>query len=156
MKKLISVLMILCLLCTAVAALAEETPTWESMPGSVIPEDGAEPLKDADFEGDWVVDKVFYDKTYVPFEQLADFGISIAPMRIADGKVSITFTDENGTREENMNYTLENNQIIAKDETGNEAVIEKLEDGNLVMNTFVSGEDGTTINISFFMVHPEK
>ena len=152
MKKLISLLMALCLLCTAAAALAE-TPTWDSMPVVVSAEEDVE-LTDADFEGDWVVDKVFYDETFVPSERYAEFGISVAPMHIADGKVTITYTDENGTREEVRDYTLENNQLLAKDETGSEAVFEKLEDGNILMTLFVDGEGDEQICISFFMIHP--
>lgn len=48
-KKLFSVLMALCLLCTATSALAEETPTWEKMPQVVTVDEGVE-LTDADFE----------------------------------------------------------------------------------------------------------
>ena len=79
MKKLFSVLMVLCLLCTAVAALAEEAaPTWEDMPQVVTLNEGVE-LTDADFEGDWIVDKVFIDNVYLTPEEVEANGLNIPP-----------------------------------------------------------------------------
>ena len=152
MKKLFSVLMALCLLCTAASALAEETPTLEKMPLVVTVDEGVE-LTDADFEGDWIVDKVFVDTVYLSPEQV--MGLAIRPVRIAGGKVINIVTDEAGEHEVSAEYTLENNQILFTDEEGIEAVFEKLEDGNLVLSLFVPAEGDTPVCVTYFMVHPE-
>ena len=155
MKKLFSVLMAVCLLCTAAAALAEaEAPAFGSMPLVVTVEGGTE-LTDADFEGEWIVDTVFINETYLTPEKVEKNGLAIRPIRIADGKIIITVTDEEGEHETSEEYKLENNQILFTDNEGVEAVIEKLEDGNIVLTVFVPKEDETVTNVSFFMVHPE-
>ena len=156
MKKLFSVLLALCLLCTAAAALAEaKAPTMDDMPQAVTLEEDLE-LKDADFEGEWVVDKVFYGDTYLTPEQVIENGLTIAPMRIADGKLYIIYTNEEGEREESKPYTLENNQINVTDESGIDATFDKLEDGNLLMSLFLPGEGDAKICVSCFLVHPAK
>ena len=156
MKKLLSVLMALCLLCAGITALAEEkAPVWENMPLVVTAEEGVE-LTDADFEGDWIADKVFYGTVYMTPEEVKAKGLAILPIRIAGGKVSHTFTDELGEHEVSAEYTLENNQLLFTDGEGLETVIEKLEDGNIVLSIFVPGEDETPTCVSFFMVHPEE
>ena len=154
MKKLFAVLTVLCLLCAACAALAEEeTPSWDKMPLVVTVDEGVE-LTDADFEGDWVVDKVFLGETYLPIDQVVDLGLNIHPMRIADGKLIITYSDEEGEHETSTEYTLDANQITVIDGQGMMAVFEKLEDGNLVMSMFIGDEDAKTC-VSFFLIHPE-
>lgn len=153
MKKLISVMMALCLLCTAAAALAE-TLTMNQMPQLVTLEDVE--LTDADFEGEWIVDKVFYGETYLTPEQAQENNLVLRPMRIADGKVYATVTDEEGEHETSVDYTLENNQVLFTDEGGIEATFDKLEDGNVLLSIFLPGEDDTKICVSFFMVHPEE
>ena len=154
MKKLFSVLMALCLLCTAASALAEETPTLEKMPQVVTVDEGVE-LTDADFEGDWIADKVFYGTDYLMPEEVEAKGLAIRPVRIAGGKVINIVTDEAGEHEVSAEYTLENNQILFTDEEGIEAVFEKLEDGNLVLSLFVPAEGDTPVCVTYFMVHPE-
>ena len=155
MKKLFSVLMALCLLCTAVAALAEEAaPTWEDMPRVVTLDEGVE-LTDADFEGDWIVDKVFIDNVYLTPEEVEANGLNIPPIRIADGQIINIVTDEQGEHEAAEKYTLDSNQIQFTDGEGIEAVIDKLEDGNIVLTIFIPREDGTNSNAAFYMVHPE-
>ena len=155
MKKLFSVLMVLCLLCTAVAALAEEAaPTWEDMPRVVTLDEGVE-LTDADFEGDWIVDKVFIDNMYLTPEEVEANGLNIPPIRIADGQIINIVTDEQGEHEAAEKYTLDSNQIQFMDGEGVEAVIDKLEDGNIVLTIFIPREDGTNSNAAFYMVHPE-
>ena len=153
MKKLISVMMALCLLCTAAAALAE-TLTLNQMPQLVTLEDVE--LTDADFEGVWIADKVFLNTVYLTPEEVEANGLVIHPMRIADGKVTSFFTDEEGEHAESVEYTLENNQLLFTDGEGIEAVFEKLEDGNLVLNIFVPGEGDAVNSVTFFMVHPEE
>ena len=155
MKKLFTGLMALCLLCTAAAALAEaEAPTIGSMPLVVTVEEGTE-LTDADFEGEWVLDTVFFNETYLTPAEVEENGLAIHPIRIAEGKVFTSFTDEEGEHETSVEYKLENNQVLFTDSEGIEAVIEKLEDGNIVMSLFVPGEGETPNCVSFFMVHPE-
>ena len=154
MKKLFSILTALCLLCAAAAALAEEAPSWDDMPLVVTVEEGVE-LTDADFEGDWVVDKVFLDTVYLTPEQVEENNLAIPPLRIAGGQVITIITDAEGEHEAPGAYTLENNQLLFTDGEGIEAVIEKLEDGNIVLTVFVPKEDETVTNVSFFMVHPE-
>lgn len=157
MKKLISVLMALCLLCAASAALAETAVvTFDQMPLVVTVEEGTE-LTDADFEGEWVVDKVFFNQTYLAPEEVEANGLNIHPMRIGEGKLIIAYTDEEGTHETSTEYKLESNQLLVTDEEGVESVFEKLEDGNLVMSIFLPSEDGSTMNcVSFFLVHPAE
>ena len=154
MKKLISVLVALCLLCAAVAALAEaETVSFDDMPKIVTAEDGVE-LTDADFEGDWVVDKIFYKQDYVTPEQAAELGLLLQPIRIADGKIIIVVTDEEGDHETSTDLVLDANQLHFTDGQGIESVIEKLVDGNIVVSVFLPGEGDVMNSVSFFMVHP--
>lgn len=153
MKKVFAILTALCLLCASCAALAE-TPAFENMPLVVTVEDGTE-LTDADFEGDWTVDKIFVSTTYLAPEEAEAKGLMIRPIRIADGQVSNVITDEAGEEHEAATkYTIEANQLIGTDGEGTEFVIEKLEDGNIVMSIFVPGEGEGMICISYFMVHP--
>ena len=155
MKKLFSVLMALCLLCAAAAALAEEeTPALEKMPLVVTIDDGVE-LTDADFEGDWIADTVFYNTDYLTEEEVKAKGLTIHPMRIAGGKVISIVTDEEGEHEVSADYTLENNQILFTDGEGIEAVFEKLEDGNVVLSLFVPTGSDTPACVTYYMVHPE-
>ena len=147
--------MVLCLLCTVVAVLAEEAaPTWEDMPRVVTLDEGVE-LTDADFEGDWIVDKVFIDNVYLTPEEVEANGLNIPPIRIADGQIINIVTDEQGEHEAAEKYTLDSNQIQFTDGEGIEAVIDKLEDGNIVLTIFIPREDGTNSNAAFYMVHPE-
>lgn len=154
MKKLLSVLMTLCLLCVAVAALAEETSVWDSMPNVVTATEDLE-LTDADFAGEWVADKVFIDTVYLTPEEVEVYELTIRKIRIGDGQiVNIIPTDE-GDQEAPAEYTIENNQLLFTDGQGIEAVVEKLEDGNIVMNVFLPQEDETVISVTIFFVKSE-
>ena len=153
MKKLFLILMSLCLLCCAAAPAEEKAPAWDDMPLVVTVDEGTE-LTDADFEGDWVLDKVFYETVYMTPEEVKENGLEIHPMRIADGKVTSIFTDEQGEHETPSEYTLESNQLLVTDEDGVDAVFEKLEDGNLVMSIFLPGQGEIPVCVSFFLVHP--
>ena len=155
MKKLFSILMALCLLCTAAAALADDAvPSFDDMPGVIIAENDVE-LTDADFEGEWAMDTVFYGTTYLSPEEVEANGLAIRPIRIADGKVYSKFEDEDGEHETSTDYTIESNQLLFSSGDGLDFVIEKLVDGNIAMNIFLPGEGDTLIDISIFMVHPE-
>ena len=157
MKKLIAVLVALCLLCAAVAALAEaETVSFDDMPQIVTAEDGVV-LTDADFEGDWIVDKVFLNRTYLTPEEVEANGLLIRPIRVADGKVyNLPFEGEVLEELVSTDYTLESNQLLfSSDEEGIEAVLEKLTDGNVALTLFIPGEGETVTCVTYFMVHPE-
>ena len=110
-------------------------------------EEGLE-LTDADFEGDWIVDKVFFDTVYMTPEEVEENGFAIRPLHIADGQIFNIVTDKEGEHEAPGEYTLENNQLLFTDGEGIEAVIEKLEDGNIVLNIFIPREDETMSNWS--------
>ena len=153
MKKLFAILLTLCLLCTA-AAFAEEAPAWDDMPLVVTLDEDLE-LTDADFEGDWIVDKIFVNTLYMTLEEAEENGLLIQPFSIADGKIVNIVTDEDGEHEAASEYTLENNQILFTDDSGIEAVIEKLEDGNIVLNLIIKGEGDAVIDITYFMVPAE-
>lgn len=88
-------------------------------------------------------------------KEVKENGFSVAPMTIADKKLTILYTDENGERTESYDYTLKSNQLLVTDD-GIEAVFDKLEDGNLVMSMFIPSEGDAKICVSFFLVHPEK
>ena len=147
MKKLFAVLMALCLLCAAAAALAE-TET-EELPQVITFDEGVE-LTEADFEGEWVVSRVYKGETLMTDEEVAQ-NFHIAPITIADKKVTITYDE--GNTEEYVCY-VEANQLALEDENA-KVVFDKLNDGNLVMSMFIEGEDGETICVSFILVHPE-
>ena len=98
----------------------------------------------------------FYGLDRLLIEQVEDLHLNIHPMRIADGKLYINYADEEGEHETSQEYTLENNQLLVRDDVGTEALFEKLEDGNLVMSMFLDGEGDARICVSFFLVHPEK
>ena len=155
MKKLIAVLVALCLLCATVAALAEaETVSFDDMPMIVTAEDGVE-LTDADFEGDWIVDKVFLNQIYLTPEEVEANGLTIRPMRIEGGKVyTLPFEGEVLEELPSTEYTLKNDQLLFSDGEGLNAVFEKLEDGNVVLSIFIPGEGDVMNSVACFMVHP--
>ena len=82
MKKLIAILMTLCLLGAACAALADtEPPVWDSMPEAVL-----EGVDEASFEGEWVLNVAFAGFDYADNETLvSQFDYAFVPVRIADG-----------------------------------------------------------------------
>ena len=149
MKKIIAVLMALCLLCSA-AALAE-TPKFEDMPAMI--------LLDSFFEGTWVAKTAFAGETYVDLDMLpAVYNISIPTVTITEAEhlVIIEGTNENGeaVREE-YPYTLENSQLECEDDEGQILLFELLEDHNICLSVFVPGEGEETMCISIFMVRAD-
>ena len=158
MKKLTAILLALCLMCAAGAALADmEIPSWESMPDVVL-EDGNTTVDEAAFEGEWVLNVAFLDTVYIDLETLAgSFGFNFMPMRIAEGKITQDMQNENGefTTEE-TEYTFEAGQLQGKDENGLDFVIELLTDGNIVMSVFVPGEGDAVSCLSLYLVHPAE
>ena len=82
MKKLLSVLLTLCLLFTAAAALADAVPSFNDMPLPVV-EDDTTTVELSAFNGTWVADKVFVDTVYVDAETLKNtLGVTIPTIKI--------------------------------------------------------------------------
>lgn len=146
MKKLIAVLMALCLLCSAAAALAET----QEEPHVITVDEGVE-LTEKDFEGVWVVEYVKKGDELMSDEDVtANF--TLGTVTIADKTVTIVYDEESS-----VTYAChaDANQLHIEEE-GNIATFEKLSDGNLVMSQFAEAEDGSTICFSFFLVHPAE
>ena len=158
MKKIFAILMTLCLLCSACAALADmEIPLWSNMPGVVI-EDENTTVDEAAFGGEWVLDTAFLNTEYISTETLADsFGFNFMPIRISEGKIMQDIQQENGefvTAE--TAYTFDAGQLQATDGTGLEFVVELLENGNIVMSVFYPGEGDEMVCLSLFLTHPAE
>ena len=136
MKKAISVLLALCLFCTAAAALAETVPAWNDMPHVVI-EDEDTTIDEAAFRGTWTV--------------------TIPAVRVEDGKIYYdTVNDKGETVEYGQVYTFDAGQIQFIDEDGRTAVLELLEDGNPVMSRFLPQEGSEEVLcITAFMVRAD-
>ena len=158
MKKLFAILMALCMLCAAWPVLADmEIPTWASMP-QVVVDDENTTVDEAAFEGEWVLNVAFAGTEYVDEATLFDsYDFNFMPYCIADGKVMQDIQNEYGefnTLE--MPYTFEAGQLLGKDASGRDFVVELLEDGNIVMSVFFPGEGDEVICLSVFMVHPAE
>lgn len=158
MKKLLAILMTLCLLCAAFAAVADmEIPNWDDMPQVIIEDDDTE-VDEAAFEGEWVLGTAFLESEYISLSDLIDLiGFNTMPIVISEGKITQDYQQENGefiTLE--TTYTFESGQLQAEDTDGQNFVIEQLEDGNIVISLFIPGEGETVKCISLFMVHPEE
>ena len=156
MKKIVSVLVALCLFCAAGAALAETVPAWNDMPLPVI-EDENTTIDEAAFQGTWKADKAFVGETYIDQEALkTDYNIIVPNIRLADGKIYYDSVDENGEAVEHGEpYTFEAGQIGFSDETGNLAVIDLLEDGNIEMSLFLKGEGDQVQCITVYMIRAD-
>ena len=157
MKKIIAILMTLCLMCAAGAGLADmEIPAWDSMPGVVL-EDENTTVDEKAFEGEWVLNVAFADDTYVSEETLAGtYDFNFMPFVIGNGKITQDRQQANGefvTVE--MPYTFEAGQLQGQDASGRNMVVEQLEDGNLVMSVFFPGEGEQVVCLSVFLKHPE-
>lgn len=146
MKKLIAVLMALCLLCAAAAALAETTEEVH-----VITFDEGVELTEKDFEGVWVVDRVYKGDELMSDEDVAA-NFTLGTVTIADKTVTIVYDEESSAT---YPCYAEANQLAIEDE-GAKIVFDKLNDGNLVMSQFAEAEDGSTICFSFMLVHPAE
>ena len=158
MKKLLAILMTLCLMCAACCAMADmEIPLWENMPG-VIMEDDDTVVDEAAFQGEWVLNVAFLGTTYLTEQELSErFDYNFMPFIIADGKVMQDYQQENGefiTLE--TEYTFESGQLQGEDGRGTGYAIELLEDGNIVLSVFFPGEDDVMQCLSLFLKHPEE
>ena len=158
MKKFFAMMLTVCLLGICCAASADtEEPTFDSMPLAVM--EGDDPtLSEESFQGVWVLKAAFAARDYVNQETLFDvYGYDFVPYTIADGKITKEVEDrEQEFRTIEMPYTFEAGQLWATDEKGRDVVVEKLEDGNIVMSVFYPAEDDTVTCLSLFMVHPEE
>jgi len=153
MKRMIAILMTLCLLCAAGAGLADmEIPTWDSMPG-VVMEDENTTVDEKAFEGEWVLNVAFWDQEYIDDQTLAgDFGFNFMPLVIGDGKLKQDIQNIYGEfNTVEIPYTFEAGQLQCEDEGGRTIVVELLEDGNIVVSTFFPGEGDEMQCLSVFM-----
>ena len=158
MKRLIALLMALCLACASCAVLADmEIPVFDDMP-AVVMEDESTTVEESAFEGEWVLNVAFANLEYVDEQTLfGSYDYNFMPYTIADGMVTQDVQQENGefvTVE--MPYTFEAGQLRGKDGGGRDFVIELLEDGNIVMSVFFPGDGDTLTCLSVFLVHPAE
>ena len=158
MKKLLAILMTLCLLCSACVAVADlEIPSFESMPAVVI-EDENTTVDETAFEGEWVLNVAFADTEYIDESTLFDtFDFVFMPYVITKGMITQDVQNEYGefvTVE--MPCTFEAGQLLGKDRDGRDFAVELLEDGNIVMSVFYPGEGDTVICLSVYLVHPAE
>lgn len=160
MKKCLSILiglvLALCLFCAAAATLAETVPTLNDMPFPVIEGDNTT-IDEAAFQGAWKADKAFVGETFVTLDALkADYNITLPDIRLQDGSVFFDVADENGgTVEHGQAYTFEAGQIGFDDESGNNAVIDLLEDGNIMMSIFLKEEGDQVLCVTVFLVRAD-
>ena len=149
MKKIVVILMALCLLCSA-AALAE-APKFEDMPSMVI--------LDSFFEGTWDAGTAFAGEAYIDLGDLArEYSVNIPTVTIDAGELLVIFegTSDNGESfRKEYPYTLENSQLECEDDEGRIYVFELLEDGNICLSTFVPGEGEGMLAITVFMVRAD-
>lgn len=158
MKKLVAILMTLCLVCGACAALADtETPTLDSMPAVVL-EDENTTIDEAAFQGEWVLNVAFNGTEYADNEMLFNvFDYDFVPVVIADGKLTREIQNEYGEFiKEEVPYTFTAGQLQGTDAKGHSFAVELLEDGNIVLSVFYPGENDEMTCLSVFMVHPAE
>lgn len=157
MKKLIAVLMTLCLLMTACAAVADmDPPEWDSMPMAITLEEDPS-LDESAFAGEWELNVAFLDTVYLTEQELAELGYNFMPFTIGDGKVQQDVQQENGefvTVE--APYVFEAGQLQGKTENGSVFAFDMLEDGNIVLSLFLPGEGETVRCLSVFMKRPAE
>ena len=158
MKKLFAILMSVCLMISACAAMADmEIPSFDSMP-SVVLEDENTTVDEASFEGEWVLNVAFIGTEYVDEQTLAGtYGFNFMPFIIGDGKIKQDIQKENGEFvTEEMAYIFEAGQLQSTDDDDKNFAVDLLEDGNIVMSVFIPGEGDTLQCLSIFLVHPAE
>ena len=148
MKKTVSVLMTLCLLFAAVTALAEGTPTLESMPKVIEASDIA------GFNGTWEPsENIFTDGSYVELEQVIN-SFNPPKILIGDGVIFFDDMDEDGNvTAVELTGTLDAGQLTAEYK-GDQMVFQLLEDGNILLDMIIN-DDNDTVTISVFYVRDE-
>ncbi len=153
MKKLMAVLMTLCLLCAACTALADLIPPkFEDMPAAII-EDEDTIVEETAFEGEWVLNVAFAGTEYVDEQTLFDtYDYNFMPYLIKNGMITQDIQQENGefvTVE--MPYTFEAGQLQGKDGSGRDFAVDLLEDGNIAMAIFFPGEGDEVVCLTVFL-----
>ena len=160
MKKIFSILMVLCLLCTAAAAFADAAE--ETVPSLLeLPElktfDPDAVIEESDYEGEWVMKYAYIGDEPATPEQLAEKGFTIRPLTVHEGKLIDTYTDEEGAHETAIAYEFDADigQISIETEDGSIIyVLDLLEDDNIMVSIVLYGE-GDPVCISLYMVRPE-
>lgn len=158
MKKFFALLLTLCLLCTAAAALADEAaegiPSFDDMPMSVDPDETGATVED--FYGDWIIDVAFVGIEFIPMQDLLDKYFEGRNVIFTIGEGKIIFNMEAGEGFENieLDSTYESGQLRAKTEGGADIVVDLLEDGNLCMAVFLPDDNKTNLNL--FLVLDEE
>lgn len=139
MKKILAILMALCLLCTAVSALADEAAdeTYE------LPE-AIEAEAVDDFFGTWVLSGAIYNGVLLDEEGMAGiFGDQTPFFEVNEDKMIAYSTDENGEiQAQEIDYTFADGFLSAEDEDGTYNIV-MLEDYSLA----ISMNDGALILI---------
>lgn len=161
MIKFVSILMTLCLLCSAAAAFAgaveEKIPELIELPDAKTLDPDAD-IEESDYEGEWVLKYAYIGTEPASVEQVAEKGMIIRPLIIRDGSLIDITTDENGNEKENaMPYEFEEDvgQLVCSTEDGKiEYVVDLLEDDNIMLSIMLFGGD-EPVFISLYMVHPE-
>ena len=154
MKKIISVLMILCMLFAAASCLAEsaEVPTLESMPNVKYYE-----LEEPDialFNGTWEpTENIFTDGVFVELENIMT-AFNPPKIMIDNGVIFFDDTDTDGNPVAvELNGTLDAGQLTAE-YNGDLMVFQLLEDGNILLDMVIN-DDNDTVTISVFYVRDE-
>ena len=162
MKKIISILMAMLMLCAATAATADmEIPSFDSM-SPVVLEDENTTVEEAAFAGEWVLNVAFFNTEYVDEQTLAGtYDYNFMPFVIGNGKIMQDVESGEGefvTHE--MPYVFEAGQLQAAFNYGRndglDYVVELLEDGNIVMSIFYPNGDDTNSCLSVYLVHPAE
>ena len=148
MKKMISVLMILCLFLAAAAALAEGTPTLESMPKAVEETDIAK------FDGTWEPSaNIFTDGAYAELEQVIN-AFNPPKILIGDGVIFFDDIDDDGNAAAiELTGTPDAGKLTAEYK-GDQMVFQLLEDGNIRLDKIIE-DDNDTVTITVFYVRDE-
>ena len=156
MKKIISVLMILCMLFAAVPVLAEgaeaSVPTLDSMPAVKVYE-----LDEPDialFNGTWEpTENIFTDGAYVELEQVIN-AFNPPKILIYDGVIFFDDMDSDGNVSAiELTGTLDAGQLTAEYK-GDQMIFQLLEDGNIVLDMIIN-DDNDTMDISVFYARDE-
>ena len=154
MKKILSILMTLCVLFAAVPALAEDAvPTLDSMP-AVIVYDNLEEPDIALFNGTWEpTEYIFTDGVFVELENIIT-AFNPPKILIGDGVIFFDDMDSDGNvTAVELTGTLDAGQLTAE-YNGDDMIFQLLEDGNIVLDLMVH-DDNATVDITVFYVRDE-
>ncbi len=141
MKKIVSLLLTLCLLISACSAFAAAEEEVVVIPAAVI---GLE--DDSAFQGQWKMTQMVMGDQLIDLEMALMMLGTESPMNftIADGK--FTAPSQDGKTVEELVYTFEESQLLAQDEQG-EYVIDLLEDGRIAITMILASMEGVSMVI---------